>query len=74
MTLTHREVTRFFMTIPEAASLIIEAACRANGGEIFILDMGDPVSILDLARKMIHLHGLRPDVDIEIKEVGLRPR
>jgi FlaA1/EpsC-like NDP-sugar epimerase len=73
VTITHADATRFFMTLPEAASLIIEAARHAEGGEIFILDMGDRVSILDLARKMIRLHGLRPGEDIEIREVGLRP-
>jgi FlaA1/EpsC-like NDP-sugar epimerase len=73
VTLTHKDVTRFFMTIPEAASLIIEAACQADGGEIFILDMGEPVSIAELAHKMIRLHGLRPGTDIEVREVGLRP-
>jgi FlaA1/EpsC-like NDP-sugar epimerase len=73
VTVTHMEATRFFMTIPEAASLIIEAAGDAEGGEIFILDMGDRVRILDLARKMIRLHGLRPGEDIKIREVGLRP-
>jgi FlaA1/EpsC-like NDP-sugar epimerase len=73
VTVTHRDVTRFFMTIPEAASLIIEASSQATGGEIFILDMGEPLSIMDLARRMIHLHGLRPEIDIQIKEVGLRP-
>jgi FlaA1/EpsC-like NDP-sugar epimerase len=73
VTVTDMEATRFFMTIPEAASLIIESASYAAGGEIFILDMGDRVSILDLARKMIRLHGLRPGEDIEIREVGLRP-
>ncbi|MBI4492097.1 MAG: polysaccharide biosynthesis protein [Chloroflexi bacterium] len=73
ITITDPETTRFFMTIPEAANLIIEAACQAEGGELFILDMGDPVGIVDLARKMIRLHGLRPGEDIEIREIGLRP-
>jgi FlaA1/EpsC-like NDP-sugar epimerase len=73
VTVTHREATRFFMTIPEAASLVIEASCHAEGGEIFILDMGERVRIVDLAAKMIRLHGLRPGVDIQIQEVGLRP-
>jgi len=73
VTITHHEMTRYFMTIPEAVNLIIEAASQARGGEIFILDMGDPVAIADLARKMIHLHGLRPGDDIEILETGLRP-
>jgi FlaA1/EpsC-like NDP-sugar epimerase len=73
ITVTHRDVSRFFMTIPEAANLIIEASSQATGGEIFILDMGEPLNIMELARRMIHLHGLRPDVDVQIKEVGLRP-
>jgi FlaA1/EpsC-like NDP-sugar epimerase len=73
VTITHHEMTRYFMTIPEAVNLIIEAASQAQGGEIFILDMGEPVSIAELARKMIHLHGLRPGDDIEILETGLRP-
>ncbi len=73
LTITHRDATRYFMTIPEAVSLIIEAAHQARGGEIFILDMGNPVSIMDLARKMIRLHGLRPEQDIHIQEIGLRP-
>jgi FlaA1/EpsC-like NDP-sugar epimerase len=73
LTITHPAATRYFMTIPEAASLIIEATEQATGGEIFILDMGTPVRIGDLARKMIRMHGLRPDADIEIREIGLRP-
>ena len=79
ITLTHREVTRFFMTIPEAALLVIQAAGMARGGEVFVLDMGQPVRIYDLAESMIQLSGLsvagpdHPDGDIEIVEVGLRP-
>jgi FlaA1/EpsC-like NDP-sugar epimerase len=73
ITITHAQATRFFMTLPEAASLIIEAAYHAEGGEIFILDMGERVRILDLARKMIRLQGLRPEQDIQIQEIGLRP-
>ncbi|WP_422061952.1 polysaccharide biosynthesis protein [Sphingopyxis sp.] len=79
VTLTHREVTRFFMTIPEAASLVVQASAMADGGEVFVLDMGESVRIVELATKMIHLSGLTvrdeasPDGDIEIKEVGLRP-
>lgn len=79
ITLTHRKVTRFFMTIPEAAQLVIQAAGMAKGGEVFVLDMGQPVRIGDLAKTMIQLCGLtvrdkaHPDGDIEITEVGLRP-
>lgn len=79
VTLTHRDVTRYFMTIPEAAQLVIQAGALAKGGEVFVLDMGEPVRILDLARSMIHLSGMtvrdktNPDGDIEICEVGLRP-
>lgn len=79
ITLTHRHVTRFFMTIPEAAQLVIQAAGLAKGGEVFVLDMGEPVRIYDLATSIIHLSGLtirdevNPDGDIEIVEIGLRP-
>lgn len=73
LTITHPAMRRYFMTIPEAVNLIIVASNQAIGGEIFILDMGEPVSILDLARKMIRLHGLRPGHDIEIREIGIRP-
>lgn len=73
ITVTHPEITRFFMTIPEAAQLVLQAASYAKGGEIFVLDMGNPVRIYDLAQKMIHLSGLKPDEDIEIKFTGLRP-
>jgi FlaA1/EpsC-like NDP-sugar epimerase len=73
ITLTHREMTRFFMTIPEASQLIVQAAELARCGEIFILDMGKPVAIYDLAVRMIRLHGLRPHIDIEIVETGPRP-
>ena len=70
---THPEIVRFFMTIPEAAQLVLQACSMAKGGEIFILDMGNPVKIDDLARKMITLSGHTPDVDIKIQYIGLRP-
>ena len=73
VTVTDPEVTRYFMTIPEASRLVIEAGSMAKGGELFILEMGEPVKIVDLARKIIRLSGLRPDVDIQIKYLGLRP-
>lgn len=73
VTVTHRDITRYFMTIPEACSLVLEAGCMGNGGEIFIFDMGRPVKIYDLASRMISLAGLRPNRDIQIVETGLRP-
>ncbi len=73
LTVTHKDITRFFMTIPEAAQLVIQAAASAGGGEIFILDMGSPVRIYDLAENLIRLSGYRPNVDIPIQVVGLRP-
>ncbi|HEV7311026.1 nucleoside-diphosphate sugar epimerase/dehydratase [Sphingopyxis sp.] len=79
VTITHRDVTRYFMTIPEASQLVIQAGAMATGGEVFVLDMGQPVRIHDLAVTMVHLSGLtvrsaeNPDGDIEIREIGLRP-
>lgn len=79
VTVTHPDITRFFMTIPEAAQLVIQAGAMAQGGDVFVLDMGEPVKILDLAYRMIHLMGLtvrddaHPDGDIEIAFTGLRP-
>ncbi len=79
ITLTHPDVTRYFMTIPEAAQLVIQAGAMAKGGDVFVLDMGNPVRIMDLARRMVELSGLivkdeqTPDGDIEIEIIGLRP-
>ena len=79
ITITHKEITRYFMTIPEAAQLVIHAGSMGRGGEVFLLDMGDPVKIIDLAHRMVTLSGLSvrdnqtPHGDIEIKVTGLRP-
>lgn len=73
ITITHPDIIRYFMTIPEACQLVLEAGAMGNGGEIYIFDMGDPVKIIDLARKMIKLAGYTPEKQIKIKIVGLRP-
>ena len=79
VTVTDSKIIRYFMTIPEAAQLVLQAGAMGEGGDVFVLDMGEPIRILDLARKMIHLSGLQvknsdhPDGDIEIEFTGLRP-
>lgn len=73
ITITHKDITRYFMTIPEACSLVLEAGCMGNGGEIYMFDMGEAVKIYDLAEKMIRLSGKTPGKDIKIIEIGLRP-
>ena len=73
VTVTHPEITRYFMSIPEAAQLILQAGAMGEGGEIFILKMGEPIRIADMARDFIKLHGLEPEKDIEIVFTGLRP-
>ncbi len=73
LTVTHADITRYFMTIPEAATLVIQAGAMAAGGEVFLLDMGEPVKIYDLAMQMIRLHGMEPDRDVKIEITGLRP-
>jgi FlaA1/EpsC-like NDP-sugar epimerase len=73
ITITHPEIIRYFMTIPEACQLVLEAGAMGNGGEIYIFDMGKPVKIIDLANKMIRLAGFTPDNEIKIKIIGLRP-
>lgn len=73
ITITHPEIIRYFMTIPEACQLVLEAGAMGQGGEIYIFDMGEPVKIIDLAKKMIRLAGFTPDDEIKIKIIGLRP-
>ena len=73
VTITHHEATRYFMSIPEAVQLVMTAGTMGQGGEIFLLDMGSPIKIMDLAHKLIRQSGLTPEKDIEIKYTGLRP-
>ena len=73
LTVTHPEVTRYFMTIPEAVGLVLQSACQGNGGDILVLEMGKPLKVIDVARQLIELSGLKPETDIEIKIIGLRP-
>lgn len=73
ITITHKEIVRYFMTIPEAVVLVMQAGMMGDGGEVFVLDMGEPVKIDDMARQLIRLHGLEPDKDIKIVYTGLRP-
>jgi FlaA1/EpsC-like NDP-sugar epimerase len=73
VTITHRDMTRYFMTIPEAVQLVLQAAALGTDGEVFVLDMGEPVRVYDLATDLIRLSGLEPDVDIEVRITGTRP-
>ena len=73
LTVTHKDVKRYFMTIPEAVSLVLQASILGNGGEVFVLDMGDPVKIIDIAEELIRIHGMEPYKDIDIQITQLRP-
>lgn len=73
LTVTHKDMVRYFMTIPEAVSLILQASIMGEGGEVFVLDMGEPVRIVELAEELIGLHGLKPYRDIDIEYTGVRP-
>lgn len=73
LTVTHKDMTRYFMTIPEAAGLVIQSAAYASGGEVFLLNMGQPISILELCKRFVRMHGMEPDIDIPIKITGIRP-
>src|SRR6185369_2856671 len=73
LTITDKRMTRYFMTIPEAAQLVLQASTIGRGGEVFVLHMGDPVRIMDLAETLISLSGLKPHDDIKIVETGIRP-
>jgi FlaA1/EpsC-like NDP-sugar epimerase len=73
LTVTHKDMKRYFMTIPEAVSLVLQASTMGSGGEVFVLDMGEPVYVLDVAEELVRLHGLEPHKDIEFEFTGLRP-
>jgi FlaA1/EpsC-like NDP-sugar epimerase len=73
ITITHEEMTRYFMTIPQAVQLVLQAATLASTGDVYMLDMGDPVKIIEFARDLVRMSGLRPDIDIPIQITGTRP-